>query len=351
MDRKAGRNEKGLGVGPEMFAPRDVFPGGGELRVRMPAPRRPADPGTEGLPARWTLGLAILVLAVAVTGCASPDDTDAERNQAQVAFDFEGARAEDPQRTEHTVDYDPERRPTMDLYEDASQRPDAYTVHDMLADLDERTDTSIVVEHHEAFGYRLAQIDGVPAADSDRFWALYVDGERETAGIGTIVVEEDATYEWRLDERTTAAPETDARARDNGDRTDETRTAMMVVDYNGFRSEDPQRTEDLVRFHPEDRPTMPRYEAADRDRPDAYILHDLVSDWSNQTGTDYIAREDEEMGFQLASVDGVTAHSTQGGSWVWKLVVDDAPTRTGLDAVEVQPRSTYEWTFERSRQG
>lgn len=292
--------------------------------------------------------LAALAL-VALAGCASPsEEGSTETSEATVAFAFDGLRAEDPQRIEESVTYDPDARPTMQLYESTeAERPDAYTAHDLLVDFSEETNTSVDVQYREGLGYKLAAVDGVPSEDASTFWALYVDGERETAGLGTVVVEPNATYAWRLHDRAGGDSSSSSdTSSDSG-----TRAATMIVDYNGFRSEDPQRTEDTVRYDPSSRPTMPRYEASGVERPDAYILDDLVSDWSNQTGNDHAVREDEDTGFRLKSIDGVTAHSTRGGSWTWQLTVDGESETAGLNAVEIEPGSTYTWTFERTSDG
>jgi len=318
---------------------------------------------------RWVL-VGLVAFVVLAAGCASSDPEPAEQNQAQVVFDSAAANDTETQRSEHTVTYDPDERPTRDLYEEEAARPDGYTVHDLLVDLEEETDTHLELDRTEAFGYQLVRVDGVPDPGSRLSWALYVDGDRQTAGIGTILVEDDATYEWRLQERATDDErDAGARASDGADRDrpdgdgeepssdpsgGETRTRQtrMVVDYNGFRDEAPQRTEHEVTYDPDARPTAPRYHEADTERPDAYVLHDLVSDWSNQTGNDHIAREDEELGFVLQSLDGVTAHSTQGGAWTWQLTVDGEDETASLNAVRVDPGSTYTWSFERvTREG
>lgn len=321
--------------------------------------------------ARLLLVLGV-ALALALAGCASPDEEAAETDEAEVAFEM------GDDRTQHTVSYDPDDRPTMNLYDDAeAQRPDAFTVHDLLAQVDEETDTAIETRHDPDLGYELVAVDGTEPGQGER-WTLYVDGERETAGISTVTVDESSTYEWRLEDTTTSGTDSgDTRSDDTDERdtsdepssgdetTDEdqdqgtedtssddgetqTRQATFAVDYNGFRDQEPQRTEHTVSYDPDARPTMHRYENGGPDRPDAYILHDLVSDWANQTDTDHLVREDEDTGYVLQSIDGVTAHSTRGGSWTWTLTVDGEAETAGISTIQVEAGSTYEWTFERT---
>lgn len=328
----------------------------------------------------------MLGLTLALAGCTTsepsseaPASEGEDGREATVAFDFQGERDEEPQTWQAGISYDPDERPADEAYEDTNaSRPDAYTVHDLLVEAQEETNTSLELAHEDGLGYHVSSVEGVPEGGSSQAWTLFVDDERETAGVNTLTVEENATYEWRLEDRgTDQAGSTDEERQATGD-TDEgssasseddgsgdggtngtrsdtqdtgsstTQEATMIVDYNGFRDEDPQRTEHRVSYDPDARPTMPLYEDADTSRPDAYILHDLVSDWSNQTGTDHIAREDGSSGFRLNTVDGVTAHSTQGGSWRWTLAVDGEAETASLNSVRVQPGSTYEWTFERT---
>jgi hypothetical protein len=338
-------------------------------------PADPSCPSNEDGSRARLLVLVGLGLTLALTGWATSEPSSqtqaGDTSEATVVFDFGGAREEAPQVWEQTVTYDPDKRPAEDtLNATNATGPDAYTAHDLLADLREQTETALQVTHEEELGYRLGSVQGIPAEPSPERWTLYVDDEEETASLNTITVEEDATYEWRMAEAATDEAGSDAererQTADGGDEEPTTREnasrdgpsggsdtdqATVIVDYNGFRNEDPQRTEHVVRYDPDARPTLHRYEEADTGRPDAYILHDLVSDWSNETGTDHIAREHDDTGFRLNTVDGVTAHSTQGGAWRWTLAVDDEPETASLTAIRVQHGSTYEWTFERTSGG
>lgn len=290
--------------------------------------------------------LGILATLVAVAGCAGPGDEDA--SQVTLVFDFGGLRDEAPQRVEREITYDPDRRPTMQLYEETgAPRPDAYTVHDLLVHAEERTELAIEITRDEPLGYLLATVEGRPGEGTSAYWALSVDGEPARASLGALTVDPGARYEWHVEEIEPGNRPGQARAEAGGPGDEAEEQARFVVDYNGFRNETPQRTEHRVPYDPDSRPTMPLYEGTDTQRPDAYILHDLVSDWANRTGTPYEVREDEDLGFRLVSVDDVRARSDDGGSWAWRLAIDGDPETASLNAIEVEDGRTYRWTFER----
>ncbi len=309
-----------------------------------------------------------MIAMAAMAGCAQDDgETGAEAEaddmeEATLSFDYDGERADDPQQTSDMVEYDPTERPSMNQYEGVgTDRPDDYTVHDLLVDWSDETGMDVETEHNENLGHQLVAVDGVQA-DGSSYWALYVDGERETAGMGTVEVEEGTEYEFRLEESasgsggsgdTGSSPSDGSSDSDPGtggssgsQASGETLEVTIRFDFNGFRSEDPQQTEHAVEYDPDARPTMYRYEDSDAGRPDAYIMHDLISDWSNQTSTSFEAREYSDIGYRLETVDTVTGHSNRGGEWTWQLYVDGEHETASINTIEIDASATYEWKFE-----
>lgn len=280
-------------------------------------------------PTRIPILTALLAL-VLLAGCATLDD-DETTHEATLTIDHYGAPGEG--FTEHTITYDPHARPTMELYEATdTPRPDAYTVHDLIADWSTQTDTPITIQHSETLGFHVETIDETPSDPDDAYWALTVDGEPETASIGTIPVQPDTEY------RLTFVSIEDPNA--------EAHQATVIIDYNGFRSEDPQRTTHTVPYDPTTQPTRDRYD--DTNRPDAYTTHDLLHDWSNLTGTNHTAQPHDGFGHQLESIDGIVAHTTQGGAWAWDLYIDGEPETASISTITVQQDATYEWRFTHS---
>lgn len=119
--------------------------------------------------------------------------------KATVVVDYGGYREEGPQRSEHEVTYDPDRRPAQDRYEaDDRQRSDTYLLHDLLAAWSNETQTSYEVRHDAELGYRLVAVDGVRNAtvDGSHSWHLTVDGEPQRAGLDAVEVQANRTYAW-----------------------------------------------------------------------------------------------------------------------------------------------------------
>lgn len=150
--------------------------------------------------------LAILLCVPLLAGCvqdASGDDDagpDESTQYARVLIDYGDIRDDEPSETE--VPFDPDARPTQaDYNETGTPRPDAYTVHDLTLDWSRTTGTPVTIEHHAATGYSVTAIDGVTANTTPGgrwYWALHVDGQPATGGMGTVVVEDGSEYLWKF---------------------------------------------------------------------------------------------------------------------------------------------------------
>lgn len=120
--------------------------------------------------------------------------------------------------------------------------------------------------------------------------------------------------------------------------------AVVAVDYNGLRDQE-EPTQTVVSFDPGSRPAMAQYNDTATVRPDQYTVHDLLLDWSKHTGTPVTIEHHAAHGYRLTAIDGVVAHTTQGGSWHWALFVDGEPTTEGMGTVVVREDSEYLWRF------
>lgn len=119
--------------------------------------------------------------------------------------------------------------------------------------------------------------------------------------------------------------------------------AILTVDHGDLRDDEPVQT--VVTFDPASRPAMHLYNDTGTPRSDAYTVHDLLVDWSTESGVPITVEHHAALGYSVTSIDGVTAHSTQGGRWHWALFVDDGRNTEGIGSIPVEEEAEYEWRF------
>jgi len=119
--------------------------------------------------------------------------------------------------------------------------------------------------------------------------------------------------------------------------------ATIVIDRGELQEEEPVQA--VVTFDPDSRPSMHLYNDTGTPRPDAYTVHDLLLDWSTESGVPVTVEYHAALGYSVTSIDGVTAHSTQGGRWHWGLFIDDERNTQGIGSIPVEDDAEYEWRF------
>lgn len=140
---------------------------------------------------QWTLVLAF-VAATLFSGCVAPDT-------ATITVDFAGERPTDPQVfTDEPAFYEGDR-PSQRFYDEAgAEHPGYYSAFDLVVDWADDEGLDIEATHDDQFGFFLASIDGLPAADSTYFWALEVNGEASTVGMEQVEVQDGDAITWTL---------------------------------------------------------------------------------------------------------------------------------------------------------
>lgn len=120
--------------------------------------------------------------------------------------------------------------------------------------------------------------------------------------------------------------------------------AVVTVDYGDIRPGD-EPSRDEVAYDPDARPSRERYDETGTPRPDGYTVHDLLVDWSGQSGVPVTVEHHAAHGFRVTAIDGVTENTTPGGRWYWALHVDGQPVTAAMGTVVVEEDADYGWVF------
>lgn len=146
-----------------------------------------------GSPPPMRLLAAVLLLAVALSGCAQPPA------EAGLTIDFAG-QGHDPDAWTFTVGFDPGHRPALLEYDGRDvEHPDHYTVHDLMVQWSEDEGVPVQTSHFDGIGFSLDAVDGVAGSFSDTacwFWSLSVDGEPSQLGMGEVEVRDGTAVTW-----------------------------------------------------------------------------------------------------------------------------------------------------------
>lgn len=120
--------------------------------------------------------------------------------------------------------------------------------------------------------------------------------------------------------------------------------ASLTIDFNG-QGHDPDVQTHTVGFDPGHRPALLVYQERDVEHPDAYTVHDLLVQWSEDEGVPVETGYFDGLGFTLDAVDGVAGAFSDTECWFWSLSVDGEASELGMGEVEVRDGTAVAWTY------
>lgn len=102
---------------------------------------------------------------------------------------------------------------------------------------------------------------------------------------------------------------------------------------------------DTVWFDPSVHASLPMYDGKEAPRTDQYSVHDLMVDWTAQTGTAIEYGYSESFGFSVSKIDGVGQPVDAALPPYWCYKVDGATADFGISLQPLQPGQTVTWEY------
>jgi len=102
---------------------------------------------------------------------------------------------------------------------------------------------------------------------------------------------------------------------------------------------------DTVWFDPSVHASLPMYDGKSAPRADQYSVHDLMVDWTAQTGTAIEYGYSESFGFSVSKIDGVGQPVDAALPPYWCYKVDGATADFGISLQPLLPGQTVTWEY------
>ena len=285
--------------------------------------------------ARFVPALLLLTMA-ALAGCA---ETDLAVTHVAVAF---AGQAED---VTDEVRADLSSRPTADRYaQDGIPHPDGFTAHDQLEAWSRASGTPYEASSFNSSfgaGYFLTSIAGVTADGTTAYWALSINGQASDVGMSEAILAEGDSVTWTYtpvgDVETLEAPEPAAAVP----------VALSEATFNVVFTAEPGHTatSHKVLFDPARLSSAPMYEGTETERATTYSVHDLMVDWTAQTGIAIEYSGPGAFGFGVEKIDGVGQPLSSSLPPYWCYTINGETADLGISLQTVAPGDVVEWEY------
>jgi hypothetical protein len=288
---------------------------------------------------------ALLLAAAAVlAGCVEGDDSGSSLDATFLEVRFGGHHPQGD--VEATIEASLSSRPTADQYRrDGIPHPDGFTAHDQLeAWRLEYGRTYAATSFNGSFGagYFLTAIDGVTADGTTAYWALAINGQASDVGMSEAVLAEGDSVTWiytpvgELETLDSAAgPAEPAKA------------TLAEATFNVLFTAQPghEGTSHKVLFDPARLSSAPMYEGTDTERATTYTVHDLMVDWTAQTGIPVEYSDPGAFGFGVNAIDGVGQPLSSSLPPYWCYTLNGDTADLGISLQTVAPGDVVEWEY------
>jgi hypothetical protein len=120
-------------------------------------------------------------------------------------------------------------------------------------------------------------------------------------------------------------------------------SATFETKYTAYPAHDDGS--DTVWFDPSVRASLPMYDGKAAPRSDQYSVHDLMVDWTAQTGTAIEYGYSESFGFSVSKIDGVGQPVDASLPPYWCYKVDGQTADFGISLQPLLPGQTVTWEY------